>query len=77
MTYLEITLTMDKSRRVEAAAVYDRYKKPFLNGIPGAVSKELLVRDEDVQVLHGFSSAEHGLSAAYPTVRRPTRRGRP
>ena len=26
---------------------------------PGALSKELLIRQEDVQVLHGFDSVEH------------------
>ena len=32
--------------------------KPFLETVPGAESKSLLVRDEDVRVLHGFSSKE-------------------
>ena len=27
--------------------------------IEGALAKELLVRDEDVQVIHGFDSLEH------------------
>lgn len=58
MAYLEITLTVQESRRLEAAEVYKRYKQPFLDSIPGAVSKELLLRDEDVQVLHGFNTAE-------------------
>lgn len=35
-----------------------KYKEPFLNKVSGAESKSLLVRDEDVQVLHGFSSME-------------------
>ncbi|MGN1375503.1 MAG: hypothetical protein ACI4V5_03000, partial [Prevotella sp.] len=39
-----------------AAAVYTKYCQPFLDTIAGAVSKQLLVRGEDVQVLHGFSS---------------------
>ncbi|MER7332998.1 MULTISPECIES: hypothetical protein [unclassified Micromonospora] len=55
--YLEITLTVEESRRAEAAGVYQQYKQPFLDTVPGANSKELLVRDEDVQVLHGFSTA--------------------
>lgn len=54
--YLEITLKIDPQDRAAAAAVYTKYKKPFLNKIPGASSKELLVRDDDVQVLHGFAS---------------------
>ncbi|VEA39866.1 Uncharacterised protein [Salmonella enterica subsp. enterica] len=33
-----------------------KYKAPFLNTIAGATSKELLIRDEDVQVLHGFET---------------------
>ncbi|MFF5185930.1 hypothetical protein ACFY30_19520 [Streptomyces sp. NPDC000345] len=54
MAYLEITLQVDPANRVAAAGVYEKYKQPFLDTIPGATSKELLVRDEDVQVLHGF-----------------------
>jgi hypothetical protein len=33
-------------------------RRRFLNTIAGAKSKELLVRDDDVQVLHGFETAE-------------------
>jgi hypothetical protein len=54
MAYLEITLHVDRTDRVAAAGVYEKYKQPFLDTVPGATSKELLVRDEDVQVLHGF-----------------------
>lgn len=54
--YLQITLKINASDREAAANVYTTYKEPFLTGIAGALSKELLVRDEDVQVLHGFSS---------------------
>ncbi len=57
MAYLEITLHVDSVNRPAAAAVYEKYKQPFLDTIAGATSKELLVRDEDVQVLHGFRSA--------------------
>lgn len=39
-----------------------QYKAPFLNTITGAKSKELLVRDEDVQVLHGFDSKENAIA---------------
>ncbi|PWD18777.1 hypothetical protein, partial [Salmonella enterica] len=42
--------------RPAAANVYQKYKAPFLNTIAGATSKELLIRDEDVQVLHGFET---------------------
>lgn len=54
MAYLEITLQVDPANRVAAAGVYEKYKQPFLDTVSGATSKELLVRDEDVQVLHGF-----------------------
>jgi len=46
------------ANRPTAAGVYNKYKQPFLKEIEGAVSKDLLIRDEDVQVLHGFESAE-------------------
>ena len=57
--YLEITLTIPEANRTAAASVYTKYKQPFLDNIKGALSKELLVRKEDVQVLHGFDSVEH------------------
>lgn len=56
MVYLQITLKIADANRAAAAGIYQTYKAPFLNTIPGAKSKELLVRDEDVQVLHGFDS---------------------
>jgi hypothetical protein len=58
MVYLQITLKIAPVNRPAAAGVYQRYKMPFLNTIDGARSKELLVRDEDVEVLHGFNTAE-------------------
>ena len=42
--------------RPKAGAVYAKYKPPFLATVPGAESKDLLLRDEDVQVLHRFDS---------------------
>ncbi len=57
-TYLEVTLEVANKNRDAAVGVYKEYKEPFLNTIPGAQSKALLVRTEDVQVLHGFSSLE-------------------
>jgi hypothetical protein len=57
--YLEITLVINDSDRPSAAKVYEKYKQPFLSGVAGATSKELLVRSEDVQVLHGFTSVEN------------------
>ena len=57
-SYLQITLQVADGNREAAAGVYTKYREPFLNTVPGAESKSLLVRDEDVQVLHGFSSKE-------------------
>ena len=57
--YLEITMKISNENRPAAAKVYTDYRQPFLDTIPGALTKALLVRDEDVQVLHGFDSAEH------------------
>jgi len=57
--YLEITMFVSNTNRPAAAAVYNKYKQPFLNEITGATSKELLIREEDVQVLHGFETAEN------------------
>ena len=57
--YLEITMKIGESNRPAAAKVYTDYRQPFLNTIEGALTKDLLIRDEDVQVLHGFDSAEH------------------
>ena len=54
--FLEITMKVNESDRAAAAAVYTKYRRPFLDNIVGAVSKQLLVRKEDVQVLHGFTS---------------------
>lgn len=58
MVYLQINLNVAAKDRPAAAAIYSQYKGPFLKQISGARSKELLVRDEDVQVVHGFDSAE-------------------
>ncbi len=62
-SYLQITMKIKESDRTSAAKVYFDYREPFLNTIEGALTKSLLVREEDVQVLHGFDSAEH--AAAY------------
>ncbi|NRB42215.1 MAG: hypothetical protein HRU20_27725 [Pseudomonadales bacterium] len=57
-TYLQITLKVADENREAAAGVYKKYLNPFLSSVDGAESKSLLVRDEDVQVLHGFSSKQ-------------------
>lgn len=59
MAYLEITLKIAAANRAAATAVYSRFKTPFLSTIAGARSKDLLVRNEDVQVLHGFDTVAH------------------
>ncbi|HCQ8620625.1 TPA: hypothetical protein OMF04_005618, partial [Klebsiella pneumoniae] len=61
--YLEITMSIADENRAAAAAVYKKYKQPFLDTIKGAETKQLLIRDQDVQVLHGFENAEN--AAAY------------
>ena len=59
MTYLQITLKIPAANRSAGVEIYRRYKAPFLETTKGAKSKELLVRDEDVQVLHGFETVEN------------------
>jgi hypothetical protein len=59
MVYLQITLKIAHANRPAAAGIYRKYKAPFLDTIAGAKSKDLLVREEDVQVLHGFDTAEN------------------
>ena len=47
------------NNRPGAGAVYTKYRQPFLSNITGAKSKDLLLRNEDVQVLHGFDTKEN------------------
>lgn len=54
--YLEITLDVKNENRNNAGGVYVKYKQPFLDQIKGATSKDLLMRSDDVQLLHGFES---------------------
>lgn len=54
--YLEISLKISDENRPAAVGVYKQFKSPFLKNVMGAESKRLLVRNEDVQVLHGFNS---------------------
>ena len=65
MVYLQVTLKIAPANRAAAAAVYARYKAPFLERIDGAKSKDLLVRPEDVQVLHAFGTVSQ--ASAYLT----------
>lgn len=52
-------MTIDPENRAAAAKVYNDYRQPFLDEVEGALTKECLIRDEDVQVIHGFDSMEH------------------
>ena len=60
--YLEITMKIESGNRPAAAKVYTDFRGPFLDTIQGALTKELLIREEDVQVLHGFDSGEHAFA---------------
>lgn len=57
--YLEITVRTDPRNRLFVADIYRQCKNDFLVSIKGARSKELLIRKEDVQVLHGFTSVKN------------------
>lgn len=57
--YLEITMKIDEVNRPAAAKIYYKYRGPFLGTIEGALTKELLIRDEDIKVLHCFDSLEN------------------
>ena len=46
--YLEITMKIDEANRPAAAKVYTDYRGPFLETIEGALTKDLLIRGEDV-----------------------------
>jgi len=72
MVYLQITLKIADANRPAAAGVYQKYKAPFLNTIAGAKAKELLVRNEDVQVLHGFDSRENASAYLQSELLSPT-----
>ncbi|MBL4688262.1 MAG: hypothetical protein JKY37_26985 [Nannocystaceae bacterium] len=56
--FLQITLKVSDKNRAAAAAVYSKFKTPFLTEVDGATSKELLIRGDDVQVLHGFATEQ-------------------
>lgn len=53
---LEITLKVAPENRAAAAGVYRTYKEPFLKTVTGALAKRLLIRIDDVQVLHEFTT---------------------
>ena len=57
--YLQITMFVDVDKKPAAAKVFFNYLQPFLGKIEGALTKELLAHDKNVQVIHGFDSLEH------------------
>ncbi len=63
MTYLQITLKVAPENREAAGAVYAKYRDPFLTTVDGATDKQLLIRDDDVQVMHTFTDG--AAAAAY------------
>ena len=63
MSYLQITLQVAPENRAAAGAVYAKYRDPFLTTVDGATDKQLLMRDEDVQVLPTFPDG--AAAAAY------------
>ncbi len=65
MSYLQITLQVAPENREAAGAVYAKYRDPFLTTVDGATDKQLLMRDEDVQVMHTFINGD--AAAAYLT----------
>lgn len=44
-------MKISNANRPSVAKVYTDYREPFLNTIKEALTMELLIRDEDVQVL--------------------------
>lgn len=46
--YLEIIMKISSNNRQAAGKVYADYRDPFLETIEGALTKDLLIRDEDV-----------------------------
>ena len=65
MAYLQVTLQVAPENRAAAGAVYAKYRDPFLTTVDGATDKQLLMRDEDVQVMHTFTDGD--AAAAYLT----------
>lgn len=66
MTYLQITLQVAPENRAAAGAVYAKYRDLFLTTVDGATDKQLLIRDDDVQVMHTFTDG--AAAAAYLTT---------
>jgi len=56
--YLQITLRINAADKGAASSVYDKFQASFLDQIKGAISAELLIGEEYIQLLHGFETAE-------------------
>ena len=56
--YLSVNMKIDSSRLPEVTKVYTNYWEKFLRTIHGARTKDLVIRNEDVQILHSFNSVE-------------------
>ncbi len=58
--YLQMTLQIPQTKREEAITkVYLPNRQRFLERVAGAVSMDMLVREEDLQILVGFDTLEN------------------
>ncbi len=58
-TYLEITFKVADAKREQAVEIYKQYKTTILQTFESALSMELLVHVEGIQLLIGFNSVEN------------------
>lgn len=56
--YLSVNMKIDSGKLPEVTRVYTSYWEQFLKTIHGARTKDLVIRNEDVQILHSFNSVE-------------------
>lgn len=56
--YLQITLKINTADKGAVSGVYNKFRTLFLEQIQGAISIELLIGDEYIQLLHSFDTAE-------------------
>ena len=54
MCCIQMIQRIADANRGAAGGVYQRHEAKFLQSVAGANSKDLSLRSEDVQVLHGF-----------------------
>ena len=55
--FVEISLQIGNADRPAFKTIYKKYRTLFMESVAGGKSKELLIRDEDIQVLLGFDTA--------------------